>query len=582
MANRITINVGGTRKTVKRDALLKSPVFEAVLPCDYELFVDRDPDLFDDVYLYLSWQIVPTKVRVLHEIEHYGLALQPDPTDETVARIERLSQELAEQIADKEIEPLYLDACGTRSCTTRQRLSAALPYYEATLSGRFGAHDLGCGTQEDPLVIDVPGRVWDQILMFVREPYYRGYKLDDTTIQVMRALGCDIPTMGLANVPHIAPDPNTLPERPLDETPQQTLLHYHHGNQGGAIMHLIAVGAANAYLQGNERSKRTTIWKSPHQMRGHYASERMCVEFNDNNEVQIPRRGDLVTQCYLRIHFSISGEFKAYSDFEDQIELLCYKLVKRISFVVGNRIVDTFDGYQLWLLGQMNRNSKQRLVDGDETGTLEIPFFFTKHTGCALPLVALQIARIKLELHQAPAQVDMVPELLLTYVFLDTEERRLIAQNQHDYLVSKSRVVDVFTERPFDCVLNHWQQRFLKAIYFTLHEDDSWEAAFNPLDELISFEFLLNHHTRSKGDRHIASRLNKIDHNIDVNAPVYVIPFSHDVMDHVQPTSTLNSSRIDTMNLHIRATQRVKCVRVWGDYWDIFRVSGGDGGMAYQ
>jgi hypothetical protein len=96
--------------------------------------------------------------------------------------------------------------------------------------------------------------------------------------------------------------------------------------------------------------------------------------------------------------------------------------------------------------------------------TLYVPlqFWFTKNPGLALPLIALQYHEVKINLdirpigeclwavksldgtvsgsqaHSAAYQQSLVAaSLYIDYIFLDTEERRKMAQNPHEYLIEQ-------------------------------------------------------------------------------------------------------------------------------------------------
>ena len=93
--------------------------------------------------------------------------------------------------------------------------------------------------------------------------------------------------------------------------------------------------------------------------------------------------------------------------------------------------------------------------------TLYVPlqFWFTKNPGLALPLIALQYHEVKINLDIRPIdeclfavgslncpngsnkvttaynQSLVAASLYVDYVFLDTDERRRMAQNPHEYLI---------------------------------------------------------------------------------------------------------------------------------------------------
>lgn len=663
----VILNVGGVERNVSRATLIKSPVFETVFDVydqtndernsnTVEFFLDRDVMLFDEICLYLAWNIAPANLRVLAEMEHYGICIGDEPSEEQLERVNTLGGLFAKQIIratfpgievendddedddlaqpDDWHKPFYLSVCGSVSCTSRWRLCKHLPYFDAELSGRFKLKQ--SGTREDPYTVDVPEPIWRRVLQFIREPHappsVQQALLDNTTVKVLQLFGCEsvhFSDRGLADVYHACIDANTLPDRPLDKSNEQVLKELEPGRAGGGLMQLVATNAQDLYLSGQPQM---TFWKESYKRHTNYAAERVCLELvgqpkSEAFSAVITRQGDLVSQAYLRLHFSIDGEFRSYKEFETQISLCCYRLVSRLHLEIGGHIVDQMDGYQIWLMSKLDPNSIQTRIENDGSGTLQMPFFFTMSSGKALPLIGLQYheVRIFVELNRKaagiPEQVAIKPELLLTYVFLDSDERRTFAQQAHEVLIPCLHRTQVFSangvymdapklkaepmgggirgvtmhqeEGPVNRVVVSTEPGLFtcrldgnhptKVLYFTLHADDSWEQAFNPLDELISYTLQLNNHDRERGDRHTAGVLNKVDHGLhyDAKIPVYVIAFAKNPMDRTQPSGSCNFSRIDVTKLIVRASAKVKCVRVWGDYWNVFRVMSGMAGLAY-
>jgi len=88
--------------------------------------------------------------------------------------------------------------------------------------------------------------------------------------------------------------------------------------------------------------------------------------------------------------------------------------------------------------------------------TLYIPlfFFFTRNPGCALPLISLQYHEVKINVlwndpkviagNFTSAQIQKLPQptaaaMYIDYIYLDTEERRRMAQNSHEYLIEQTQ-----------------------------------------------------------------------------------------------------------------------------------------------
>jgi hypothetical protein len=84
--------------------------------------------------------------------------------------------------------------------------------------------------------------------------------------------------------------------------------------------------------------------------------------------------------------------------------------------------------------------------------TLYVPlqFWYSRHVGCSLPLIALQYHEVKINIEFRPfsecyasaSGTVTVPTLgsaalWVDYIFLDTDERRQFAQIGHEYLIEE-------------------------------------------------------------------------------------------------------------------------------------------------
>jgi hypothetical protein len=121
------------------------------------------------------------------------------------------------------------------------------------------------------------------------------------------------------------------------------------------------------------------------------------------------------------------------------------------------------------------------------------------------------------------------------------------------------------------------------VLIFSLHHDDSCESAFKGLDDLIYYRLLGNNVVLTEGNRDAAFKLNKLDSKIlcSKNVATYIISFSLDPFDPVQPSGTLNFSRLDNVVLHLKITNRVGCVRVWGIHNNVLRIMSGMAGLGF-
>jgi hypothetical protein len=559
----IRLNVGGVSKDVSRETLIKSPVFETVLSSvvdDSAVFVDRDSDLFDEVVLYLAWDVKPDTPNGLMELEHYGLS-----NDSADKAIQERADKCAEQILSGE-PPYYVCASGILFATSKQRLSQ-LPYFAACIDGRFEQRYRG--TIDDPYLTDIPANIFKNVLSHLRDSRVG---LLPKSIAILSKLGFgqqgSISSIAIAATPNRVDDKINVSE--LQRRPDISF----HGNP------------------------EITFWRSAeHRRCTNAVLNRVRVDFDGNDKLTLPRTcGHLIYKCYIRWEvLNHNGEY-AQMDVVSEILLknptLLYEMIDNIVLRIGGQLIYRAEGYQMHMWEMMRGGAQKQRGLTPRDLCLSIPFSFCDYSGNALPIVALEHHDVDIELRkrklQLPSNIEFVPHLLVTYVYLDDYERRQLCLTALEYLLNFFYSSQIVRAAPtcagatnhFDCNLEGIIFN-TAAIYFTLHEDDSPESLTHPIDDLVSFELQYKGEVRCDGDNLIAGKLARLDHNINPDAPVYVIPFSLNPLDTENPSLTQYIRNFPQKNLRITTSKRVKNVRVWGNYWNVLRINSGMAGLAY-
>jgi len=209
------------------------------------------------------------------------------------------------------------------------------------------------------------------------------------------------------------------------------------------------------------------------------------ADFNKRNTVQVLRNGDLATRMYLRI--VLPAVDTTVAPFEDN-EVYCTRVawVKRVGHALINNIELTIGGSQIdkhwgtwmdvWyeLTHTFDQERGYRAMVGDvpeltelrgaaADGDVVLPqyelyvplqFSFNRNTGLALPLIALQYHEVRFNI-EFNAVADLLVSsgvapltavnslhfveagLMVDYIYLDSEERRRMAQVGHEYLIEQ-------------------------------------------------------------------------------------------------------------------------------------------------
>ena len=260
-------------------------------------------------------------------------------------------------------------------------------------------------------------------------------------------------------------------------------------------MQLVAYGAQDVYLTGNPQ---ITFWKVTYRRHTNFAMESIEQTFNGQADFgrrvtcTISRNGDLAYRTYLQVTLP---EIQAVKDAR-WLDYPGEQLISQVEVEIGGQRIDRQYGDWMHIWNQLTLSKEQEPgynkmvgqttaltyltdtnfadVDGpcgaDTAGnvctprnalpetTLYVPlqFWYCRNPGLALPLIALQYHEVKINLDLRPideclfarkaddledtdatAKSLVAASLYVDYVFLDTDERRRMAQNPHEYLIEQ-------------------------------------------------------------------------------------------------------------------------------------------------
>ena len=255
---------------------------------------------------------------------------------------------------------------------------------------------------------------------------------------------------------------------------------------GGGLLQLVAYGAQDAYISGNPQ---ITFFKTLYKRHTNFAMEAFRVNFNGQaawgtkHSAVLGRHADLMYNTYLEVVLD-----EGY--YNNDSGMLGFNLLHHVELEIGGQLIDRLYGefMYLWnsltqpfnkyidlllMVGGINFNSKggvsgAQFMGGERNcnngsgrpslpnNILYIPlqFFYTKNPGVALPLIALQYHEVRINVvwndvktiaGDFTGKVQPLPPqpiqaaLYVDYIYLDTEERRRMAQQSHEYLIEQTQ-----------------------------------------------------------------------------------------------------------------------------------------------
>jgi len=298
-------------------------------------------------------------------------------------------------------------------------------------------------------------------------------------------------------------------------------------------MQLVAYGAQDVYLTGNPQ---ITFFKVVYRRHTNFSVEPIQQVFNGAADFgrtvtcNLNRNGDLITNMYSVVN--LKGANSTVQKW-GYCRRLGYALIQETKVEIGGSKID--EQYGDWLniwqeltikSGQVRGHAKMigdvpELKQFDlshNAYTLYVPlaYWFNRHNGLALPLIALQYHDVRVTIQYRAASECLnyeglvgagVPTglgmddsyLLIDYVYLDSEERKRFAQASHEYLIEQlqftgSEALSAQTSK-FRLNFNHpskfliWVPhlgKYASAEPFLAYADnDDWEAAKERAGKLV-------------------------------------------------------------------------------------------------
>jgi len=268
--------------------------------------------------------------------------------------------------------------------------------------------------------------------------------------------------------------------------------------------------------------------------------------------------------------------------------------------------------------------------------TLYIPleFWFNRHTGLALPLIALQYHEVKINIefnelkylcNTSSTYVNFLNRnglvacsLFVDYIYLDTEERRRFAQVAHEYLIEQLQFTGeesvTSTSNKIQMSFNHPVKELIWVVqnpsYFDCNSQTNapWRYSNANLGNPVAVaKIQLNGHDRfvEREGKYFNSVQPYQHHSASPAQGINVYSFALKPED-LQPSGSCNFSRIDNAVLNLTLTpstfrtyidgqttgdpvpgpqnapQTSALVRVYAVNYNVLRIMSGMGGLAYS
>jgi hypothetical protein len=378
----------------------------------------------------------------------------------------------------------------------------------------------------------------------------------------------------------------------------------------GGIVQLVATGAQDAWLTGKPE---VSFFRSSYKRYTHYANspERQLIQGNPSagniSTIRLEKKGDLINYMYLIAKDSTGSLIPGinWTNVIDKIELL-----------VGGQIVDTQDITWMTSVEAVTgaQNFSQRYLNNNAAGPnnatngfLPLKFFFCKDWNVSLPLVALQYHDVEiritwsanlgttLALTGLPASATYASfqyEAWTNFVYLDQAEREYFASTPMDLLITQMNRIPIATTNMQELALAH-------PIKFLAFQSNNYSDAYSTgatQIPAVNYQFKTQINGVDIGDSR--SMFQWIDvpqyyhtpfgyNHGNATANVALISYCLDT-SKLQPTGTLNFSRIDTYRIVAPAGVSLSTLAggagryFYAMNYNVLRIKDGMGGLLYS
>lgn len=410
---------------------------------------------------------------------------------------------------------------------------------------------------------------------------------------------------------------------------------------GGGLMQLVAYGVQDIYLTGNPQ---ITFFKIVYRRHTNFAIESIeqtltgLVNFSKKTRCTISRNGDLIQRMILQITLPALSQSQNSASWVGYVNSIGHALIRNATISIGGQMIDKHYGEWLEIWNELTVSEEHRNGFNESIGKYEsdvsletnatsaktyyipLQFWFNRNSGLALPIIALQYHDVVIDLElrslkelvrsdvsiDAPVDSDnnlaniTDASLWVDFVYLDTDERRRFAQNNHEYLIEQVQLSgpeSINTSRSthkIDLDFNHP----LKELVWTIILDSNSQVSTNNGNNHFNFS------STTGGDSFTSAKLSfngydrfterdaqyfrlvqtKHHHTRIPTKHIYVYSFGLKPEDH-QPSGTCNFSRIDIPTLHLDTTTVGSAsakIRVFGVNYNVLRVMSGMAGVAYS
>ncbi len=368
----------------------------------------------------------------------------------------------------------------------------------------------------------------------------------------------------------------------------------------GGITQLVATGVQDAYLSGNPE---VSFFRSSYKRYTHFASniERQLIQGTPTSGgtslVRFEKKGDLLSHVYFVVNnmtINLLNPTRDWSTVIDKVELL-----------IGGQIIDTQDypwSSAIEPIVGASTFSNREFTENTSAGFYPLKFFFCKDWQSALPLVALQYHDVELRITWSSNLNLSETESVVCwtrFIYLDKDEREFFAKKSHDILITQ-------VNRSVISPVSSYEFALSQPVKYIAFESNNYTTVYtNPVggvSNCAALQFKMQINGNDIGESRSLFQWADVNQyyltpfgykpftGVTTTANVAIVPFCLDT-SKLQPTGTLNFSRIDTFRLVAPSTSGFHLIAkakgpasgrfFYAVNYNILRIQNGMAGILY-
>lgn len=356
----------------------------------------------------------------------------------------------------------------------------------------------------------------------------------------------------------------------------------------GGVVQLVATGIQDAHLTGNPE---ISFFRSSYKRHTHFAMsvEEQLIQGKPGktgtSTIRFEKKGDLLSYVY----------FTARDKNMQQVATDWGSVIDKVELLIGGQVIDTQDVYFSNTISPMMLSStfSTKFRSDATTNIFPLQFFFCKDFNSALPLVALQFHDVEIRVtwnnpDPDPTNNPIIYRCWANFIYLDKAEREHFASKPQDMIIYQVQRTLAQNNYQQEVVFNHPVKFIAFPAEAYTDKKQTLRYQINGVD--IGSDRALPHWTQAMLYYHTQFGYDKDAQN--AGAIVGLIPFCLDT-SKLQPTGTLNFSRIDTFKLLTDNTIKLtggspdivditKSPYIYAVNYNVLRINQGMGALLYS